>query len=65
MSSVRLKMLDGAERKFERQWGGGGAAIKSVRYETSFFVMTDEFDNETAIPVSLIAEVQVIPERRF
>lgn len=59
MSDVSIKMKDGTVREFRERGRPGGSYSQKIRYEASFVVIVDEYENETAIPVSDIAEVKV------
>jgi len=65
MASIYVKMKDGTTREFKHEGRAGGSYTKSVRYEGAFAVIKDEWDNETAIPVSEITEVKVKQSRYY
>lgn len=63
MSSITVKMKDGTVREFPHQGRAGGSYTKSIRYESAFVVITDEYERTTAIPAVDIAEVTTTPAR--
>jgi hypothetical protein len=65
MAYICIKMRDGTQREFKDTPRPGGSYEKKVRYESSVVVVTDEWYKEIAIPLDLVAEVQVIPSSRW
>lgn len=63
MANIKIKMKDGSLKDFPHVGRSGGSYTKSIRYEGAFAVVTDEWGNETAIPVADIAEVTTTPDR--
>lgn len=63
MSHIIIKMRDGTKREFPHEGRPGGSYTKSVRYELGVVVITDEYYRETAIPLDLVSEVKLDPER--
>lgn len=63
MSSIEIKMKDGTIKKFQHEGRSGGSYTKTIRYEGAFAIISDEYYNETAIPVIDIAEIKTYPER--
>ena len=59
MSSIYIKMKDGSKKEFKHEGRSGGSYTKSIRYEGAFAIVKDEYDNETAIPSSDIAEIKI------
>jgi len=57
MASVTVKMRDGSVREFKERGRPGGSYSMHLRYEIGFVVVTDEWNEETAIPTELVAEV--------
>lgn len=64
MASIKIKFRDGTEREFRHTGRAGGSYTKSVRYEGSFVVVRDEWDNENAFPQEIVAEVITNAEQR-
>lgn len=58
-----IKFKNGTERRFEDRGAAGGSYSQSIRYEGQFVIVRDAYDNETAFPVDLVAEVQTQPTR--
>lgn len=58
MISIKVHMKDGTVRDFPHTGRAGGSYSKSIRYETGFVVITDEWGNETAIPTADVEEVK-------
>jgi len=58
-------MKDGTVREFRHTGRAGGSWTKSLRYEPGFIVITDEYQNETAIPTADVAEVTKSAESRW
>lgn len=63
MANITIKMKDGTVKDFPHVGRAGGSYTKSIRYEGAFAIVTDEWYNETAIPVEDIAEVNTRPDR--
>ena len=63
MASIIIKMKNGDTREFPHTGRAAGSYTKSIRYESGFVVITDEYDKEIAIPSSDIIEVITIPTR--
>jgi hypothetical protein len=63
MSSITVKMKDGSVRHFPHVGRAGGSYTKRIAYEGGFAVITDEWDNRTAIPAADIAAVYERPDR--
>jgi hypothetical protein len=63
MANITIKMKDGSVKDFPHVGRSGGSYTKSIRYEGAFAIVTDEYDNETAIPVQDIEEVNKRPHR--
>jgi hypothetical protein len=63
MANITVKMKDGTVKTFPHKGRSGGSWTKTVRYEGAFAIITDEYERETAIPVSDIAEVISEPHR--
>lgn len=59
MASIYIEMKDGTVKEFPHEGRAGGSYTKSIRYEGSFAIITDEWGNETAIPAEDIATVKV------
>jgi hypothetical protein len=55
--NIKILMKDGTERDF-KYLNRGGSYSPSIRYETSFVVISDEWGSTTAIPVTDIKEVK-------
>lgn len=54
---VIIKMKNGTTKKFEDHGRPGGSYSQRIKYEGAFAVITDCYDNQTAIPASDIEEV--------
>lgn len=63
MNRILVTMRDGTVRTFEHRPRAGGSWTLTSRYEPGFFVVIDEWRNETAIPTADIAEIRSEPER--
>jgi hypothetical protein len=63
MAEVFVKMKDGTKRDFPYQGRCGGSYSNSVRYDGAFAIIKDEWDTETAIPASDIAEIKITHRR--
>lgn len=61
--NVTIQLRDGTVRAFPHEGRAGGSYTKTIRYEGSFAIVTDEWGRETAIPMELIAEVRATPDR--
>lgn len=59
MADITIRFRDGTSRQYRHKGRPGGSYTKTIRYEPGFVVITDEYDQDTAIPSDLIAEVQV------
>lgn len=59
MTNITVEMKSGEMKKFLYKGRAGGSFDKSIRYEGAFAIITDEWYNETAIPVQDIKEVKV------
>ncbi len=59
MTSITIYMKDGTTKEFPHKGRPGGSYTKSIKYESAFAVVVDEYYNETAIPVGDIMEVKV------
>jgi hypothetical protein len=55
--SIKVKMKDGTTKDFPHRGRSGGSWTKSIRYEGAFAIITDEWQNETAIPAEGISEI--------
>ena len=65
MQDIRIVMRDGTTRDFPHQGRAGGSYTKTIKYEGSMAIITDEWGKQIVIPVELIAEVQVNPARGY
>ena len=63
MSNITITMKDGSVREFEHEGRGGGSYTKRLSFDGAFAVVTDEWDNRTAIPAADIALIEERPER--
>ena len=61
MASITIKMKNGEIKEFPHAGRAGGSYTKTIRYEGGFAIVTDEFDEEIAIPSADIAEIKVTP----
>lgn len=59
MSDITIQMRDGTTREFRDTPRAGGSYEKKIRYEGQMAIVTDEWYEETAIPIDLILEVKV------
>lgn len=57
MASFTIKMKDGTVKEFPHRGRPGGSYTKSIRYETGFAVIKDEYGDETSIPTDEISEI--------
>lgn len=58
-TSIKIIMKEGPDRDFPHVGRAGGSWEKKVRYEPGFVVVTDEWQNDTAIPADDVKEVIV------
>jgi hypothetical protein len=63
MSNIIIKMRDGTEKKFMHEGRAGGSYTKEIRYEGNFAIIKDEFYRETVIPMDLILEINIEPNK--
>jgi hypothetical protein len=63
VSSITVRFKDGTKREFPHQGRAGGSYTKSVKYEGGAVIITDEWYNRTAFPLSDVSEVVEIAER--
>lgn len=59
MASIYIKMKDGTTKEFKHEGRAGGSYTKAIRYEGGMAIVIDEWDNETAIPIADIKEINV------
>lgn len=59
MANIKIRMRDGSVRNFPHEGRAGGSYTKTIRYEGAFVIVKDEWGKETAVPVELVAEVEV------
>jgi len=52
-------MKNGTRKNFPHKARGWAGWTKEIRYETGFAIITDEYCNETAIPVQDIEEIKI------
>lgn len=57
MSSITIKLKNGAILEFPHEGRSGGSYSKSVRYESGWAIVTDEWGKEHAFPAANIEEV--------
>jgi hypothetical protein len=62
---ITVKMKDGSIRRFEHRPRAGGSWNLRLRYEGGFAIITDEYENDTAIPSADILEVQTHEPARW
>ena len=60
--AIVLKFKDGSSREFKERGRAGGSYTIHGEYRGSFFVVIDEWYNETAFPASDITEVHIETE---
>ena len=60
MSSIVIKMKDGAVLKFPHQGRPGGSYTKRLEYVPGFAIVIDEWNTRISIPT---ADIQEIEER--
>ncbi len=63
MANITVDMKDGTVRKFLHRGRAGGSYTKSLRYESAFAVIVDEWHKETAIPIADIAQITTTRHR--
>jgi len=63
MSSIVVYFKDGSEARFPHEGRAGGSYTKTVKYEGSFAIVTDEWGNRTAYPAEDIDRVEEKPGR--
>lgn len=63
MASYTVIMRDGTRRDFPHSGRAGGSYTKSLRYETGFVVIVDEWGGEIAIPAEDVKEIRKEAER--
>ena len=56
-SKITVLLRDGTKRDYPQK--SGHLHNKIWRYEAGFFIVIDEFGNETAIPRDLISEIKI------
>jgi len=56
--NIKVFMKDGTIKDFPHVGRLGGSYTKEIRYEGAFAIITDEYDNEFALPVNDISEIQ-------
>jgi len=61
MASFVITMKDGTIRRFPHKGRPGGSYTKTIKYEGAMAIITDEYYNRTAIPVSDIKEIVETP----
>jgi hypothetical protein len=64
MPNITIKFKDGTIKRFLHTGRSGGSYTKTIRYEGSFVIVTDEWSSETAFPASDISEIKSEPERQ-
>jgi hypothetical protein len=58
MMNITLVMKDGRKIEHKHTGRAGGSYSKSIRYEGSFAIVSDEWGNDTAYPASDIQEIK-------
>jgi hypothetical protein len=57
-TNIQIEMKDGTAKRFLHKGRPGGSYTKSLRYESGFVVIKDEYGDETSIPTADIKEIQ-------
>jgi len=57
MANIFIKMKDGTTQQFLHKDRPGGSWTVNIRYEGAFAIIRDEWEKDTAIPASDIAEI--------
>ena len=57
MADITIKFKDGTVREFKHEGRAGGSYSKSVKYESEWVIVQDEWYNTTAFPANDIKEV--------
>lgn len=60
VSDITVYFRDGSVQTFPHQGRPGGSYTKRVRYEGSFAIIRDEWDNETTIPADRIDHIKIL-----
>ena len=63
--AIRITMKDGTIKDFKHVPRSGGSWTLSGKYEPGFYVVIDEYGNQTAIPTADIADINVRAERSW
>ena len=63
MANIIVKMKNGEVKNFLHEGRAGGSYTKSIRYKDGFAIITDEWNNETAIPSNDIEAIDVRRDR--
>ncbi len=58
-TNIKVIFRDGTEREFKHMERPGGSWTNTIRYEGSFAVIKDAYEQETAFPVDIIKEIEV------
>ncbi len=59
--SIYIDMKDGSTRDFPHTGRAGGSYTNTIKYVEGFVIITDAWDNDTAIPSADIKEIKVKP----
>ena len=58
MSNISIKLKSGETRRFEHTGRAGGSYTKTVRFESGWVIVEDEWGTRTAFPSDDVAEVE-------
>lgn len=61
--NIKITMKDGEVKNFPHTGRPGGSWTKTVRYEGAFVIVTDEWEQEIAIPVADVKQVETWPNQ--
>lgn len=58
---ITILLKDGTKREFKHEGRSGGSYTKTLSYQGTFAVVTDEFGKTFSFPAADIAEIQTRP----
>lgn len=59
MANIVIEMKDGTIKRFMHEGRPGGSYTKTIRYEPGVAIITDEWYEETVIPMADVKEIKV------
>lgn len=65
MREIVIELKDGTIHRYQHESRPGGSYRLSIRYESEWVVVKDEWDKEEAFPTADVKKVTAIPFGRY